>query len=323
MANFASIAAQSPFNNIGLPGQKSFYMSVAGLAALNPYYGRFASAANNSVNDEIPLVNATFFTLWLGTYDILGYAIGGGNDPANPLTPVATFAGSLQGTLSALTANGAKGAVANIPDVIEAPFFNTIPYNVLNIPDQATADALNAGYAGLNLLIISLESDDTIHFEVGPNPIIIQDAALPWGRRHILSSELVLLSLPQDSLKCAGWGSQKPVPANFILDVAEISNIQTAVDEYNDQVSQLISGKDIALVDMYTAMKEVDAGLTFEGVKVNSAFVTGNFYSTDGLNPAFRGNAVIAHYFIEAINAKFGANIPQVIVSDFPGVTLP
>ena len=233
------------------------------------------------------------------------------------------FAGSLQGTLAALTANGAKGAVANIPDVTEAPFFNTIPYNVLNIPDQATADALNAGYAGLNQLIISLESDDTIHFEVGPNPIIIQDAGVPWGRRHILSSELVLLSLPQDSLKCAGWGSQKPVPVNFILDVAEISNIQTAVNEYNDQINQLISGKDIALVDMYNAMKEVDAGLAFEGVKVNSAFVTGNFYSTDGLNPAFRGNAVIAYYFIEAINEKFGANIPQVIVSDFPGVTLP
>ncbi len=45
VANFASIAAQGPFNNIGLPGQKSFYMSVAGLAALNPYYGRFASGS--------------------------------------------------------------------------------------------------------------------------------------------------------------------------------------------------------------------------------------------------------------------------------------
>jgi hypothetical protein len=35
------------------------------------------------------------------------------------------------------------------------------------------------------------------------------------------------------------------------------------------------------------------------------------------------GSAVIAFYFIEAINEAFGANIPQVIVSDYPGVALP
>ncbi len=96
-------------------------------------------------------------------------AIGGGNDPANPLTPVAAFAGSLQGTLAALTANGAKGAVANIPDVTEAPFFHTIPYNALAL-DQANADALNAAYYPLNQLIKSLESDDTLVFRCRPEP---------------------------------------------------------------------------------------------------------------------------------------------------------
>jgi len=322
-ANFASVAAQGPFNNISTPGMKSFYMGVAGLATLNPYYGRFASALTNKVLDEIPPVNATFFTLWLGSYDVLGYAIGGGNDPANPLTPVATFAGSIQATLSTLTANGAKGAVANIPDVTDAAFFHTIPYNVLPIPDQATADLLNGAYAGLNQLIKSTGSTDTLHFVVGPNPIVIQDAALPWGMRQIHSDELVLLSMPQDSLKCAGWGSQKPVPANFILDETEIGNIQLAVDDYNTQISQLVSGADIALVDMYSIMKDLNAGLAFDNVSISPKFVTGNFYSTDGLNPSFRGNAVLAFYFIEAINAKFGAQIPQVIVSDYPGVTLP
>jgi len=45
------------------------------------------------VIDEIVPVNPTFFTLWLGSYDVLAYAIAGGNDPANPLTPVETFTG--------------------------------------------------------------------------------------------------------------------------------------------------------------------------------------------------------------------------------------
>jgi len=74
---------------------------------------------------------------------------------------------------------------------------------------------------------------------------------------------------------------------------------------------------------MYSIMKEMNSGLEFDNVSISPKFVTGNFYSTDGLNPSFRGSAVIAYYFIAAINAKFEAKIPQVIVSDYLGVTLP
>jgi hypothetical protein len=322
LANFASIALDGPYNNIGLPGTKSIYMGVPGLASLHPYYARFASSPTATIISEIAPVNATFFTLWLGSYDILGYAIGGGNDPANPITPVAQFAGSTQATIAALTANGAKGAVANIPDVTDAAFFHTIPYNVLAL-DQATADLLNGAYAGLNQIIKGAGSSDTLHFSAGQNPIVIRDATLPWGMRQIRSTELVCLSLPQDSLKCAGWGSQKPVPVQYILDETEIANIVQATSDYNAQIDQLISVADIALVDMYTILKSINAGLVFDNVKISPKFVTGNFYSTDGLNPTPAGSAVMAYYFIDAINAKFGANIPQVIVSDYPGVALP
>jgi len=319
LANFGSIAADGPFNNIGLPGLKSFYMGVPGLAALNPYYERFASFAGSKIIEEIPAVNATFFTLWLGSYDVLSYAISGGIDP---VTSEEMFAGSLQATIATLTANGAKGAVANIPDITDAPFFHTIPYNALPL-DQANADALNGAYAGLNQIIKGAGSTDTLHFIAGQNPIVIQDTSLPWGIRQIKSMELVLLSMPQDSLKCAGWGSQKAVPAHFILDESEIYNIYLALTGYNQTIDLLIAGKEIALVDMGSAMEEINQELVFDNIKVNSKFVTGNFYSTDGLNPTPLGSAVVAYYFIEAINAKFDAIIPQVIVSDYPGVTLP
>jgi hypothetical protein len=319
LANLASVAAGGPYNNISTPGLKSFYMAVPGMATLNPYYGRFASAPANTVNDEIPLVNATFFTMWLGSYDALSNAISGG---ADPLTSVEMFAGSLQGTLATLTANGAKGAVANIPDVLDAPFFHTIPYNALPL-DETSAGQLNAGYAQLNMMIKSLGSDDTVHFTAGQNPLVIQDAALPWGMRQIRSNELVLLSMPQDSLKCAGWGSQKPVPATFVLDSTEISAINGKIAEYNTAISGLANGTDIVLVDMYSVLKEMNEGFVFDNVNIGPKFVTGNFYSTDGLNPTPMGSAVVAYYFIEAINEAFGANIPQVIVSDYPGVKLP
>ena len=318
-ANFANIAAQGPFNNISTPGMKTFYMAVQGMATLNPYYGRFASAPTNKVLDEIPLASGTFFTLWLGSYDALSNAISGGVDP---LTPVETFTGSLQATLATLTANNAKGAVANIPDVLDAPFFHTIPYNALPL-DEASAAQLNAGYAQLNMLIKSLGFTDTLVFTAGQNALVIQDASLPWGMRQIKSNELVLLSLPQDSLKCGGWGSMKPVPANYILDATEIGNITSAIDNYNTAISGLVSGTGIALVDMYSVMKGLNDGYVFDNVTFSTKFVTGNFYSTDGLNPTPRGSAIVAYYFIEAINTAFGASIPQVIVGDYAGVTFP
>jgi hypothetical protein len=70
-------------------------------------------------------------------------------------------------------------------------------------------------------------------------------------------------------------------------------------------------------------MKDMNAGLVFDNVMISPKFVTGNFYSTDGLNPTPRGSAMLAYYFIDAINAKFSAKIPQVIVSDYPGVAIP
>jgi hypothetical protein len=271
------------------------------------------------VLDEIPLVNASFFTLWLGSYDVLSNAISGGLDP---LTPVETFTAAMQGTLATLRANGAKGAIANVPDVLDAPFFHTIPYNALPL-DQASADMLNAAYAPLNMMIKGAGSTDTLVFAAGQNALVIQDASLPWGIRQVESTELVLLSLPQDSLKCAGWGSQKPVPAKYILDAGEITNIQTATANYNAAIGPLADGTEVILVDMYSILKEMNTGFVFEGVDVGTKFVTGNFYSTDGLNPTPIGSAVIAYYFIDAINAGFAANIPQVIVSDYPGVALP
>jgi len=317
-ANFASVAGQGPYHNISTPGMKTFYMAVPGMAQLNPYYGRFASGAGNAVNDEIPLANGTFFTLWLGSYDVLSNAISGGVDP---LTTVQVFTGSLQMTLAKLTENGAKGAIANVPDVLDAPFFHTIPYNALPL-DETSAAQLNAGYAPLNMMIKSLGSTDTLVFTVGQNPLVIQDASLPWGMRQVKSNEYVLMSLPQDSLKCGGWGSQKPVPANYILDANEIAAIETAITGYNAAIEGLVTGENI-LVDMYSVLKEMNGGFVFDNVNIGTKFVTGNFYSTDGLNPTPMGSAVVAHYFIEAINEGFGASIPQVIVSDYPAVTLP
>jgi len=84
----------------------------------------------------------------------------GGNDITNPTV----FANVYQGLVDALTANGAKGVVANIPSVTTAPFFTTVPHNPITaaglgaglLPQGTPAQQLAAGTAAINQLTAQL-----------------------------------------------------------------------------------------------------------------------------------------------------------------------
>lgn len=75
------------FNNMGVPGAKSFHLvapgygNVAGVptGSANPYFARFASSENATVVGDAAAQNPTFFSLWIGNNDILGYATSGGS----------------------------------------------------------------------------------------------------------------------------------------------------------------------------------------------------------------------------------------------------
>ena len=63
-----------PFNNMGVPGAKSFHLGLEGYgnvanfpAAANPYFIRMASSPNATVIGDAVSQNPTFFALWIGT----------------------------------------------------------------------------------------------------------------------------------------------------------------------------------------------------------------------------------------------------------------
>ncbi len=109
------------FNNMGVPGAKSFHLlasgygDVANLATgqANPYFVRFASSAGTTVLADAIAQNPTFFSLWIGGNDELGYATAGGDATVNPLTPPATFDTAYNAIISQLVAGGRKGVIAN------------------------------------------------------------------------------------------------------------------------------------------------------------------------------------------------------------------
>lgn len=145
-----------PFQNLGVPGAKSFHLLFDGYgnpanlatATANPYYIRMASSPSATVLGDAMSQNPTFFTLSeIGGNDVLGYATSGG-DGSNNITPVdgppgVGFNASFGALVTTLTSNGAKGVVTNVPYITDLPHFTTVPHNPIPL-DANTAGFLNS-----------------------------------------------------------------------------------------------------------------------------------------------------------------------------------
>jgi lysophospholipase L1-like esterase len=338
--NFQSIAADGPFNNMGVPGAKSFHLGVEGYGALNPYFGRFASAATTSVLADALAQNPTFFTLWIGNNDVLAYALEGA--AADSITPMPYFQGSIGAILGALDGIGAKGAIANIPNITSIPYFtfmNTrLPYKGL-VLDATQAGQLNYAYQQFELYLASIGINYSygFNFVEGTNAFVVEDENIPFPDalaafrvRQMTAGELFLLTLPTDSLINHGMGSVNTsgaqpmpygIPDKYILSTIEINEIETATTAFNTVIKNFASQFDIAFVDMNAKLAEIEqGGVVYDGVPFTTAFITGNSFSLDGVHMTAQGNALAANYFIDAINAKYNSVLKHVSPRLYPGI---
>lgn len=180
-----------PFNNMGIPGAKSIDLDFIGYgsSAGNPYFARFASTPGATVVTDALAQNPTFFSLWIGGNDVLGYALTGG-DGTNPITSTTTFRGTYNSLISKMTAGESEGVVANIPYVTSLPHFTTVPYNPLTSSvlgsgstavGEATIAALNNQlYGPLKQALTAFSAGSRINLlsTSGGNPLLIKDETL-------------------------------------------------------------------------------------------------------------------------------------------------
>lgn len=188
-------------NSFGVPGARAIDAVFSGYGLANPFFGRFASAADASMIGDAARAQGTFFTVWLGSNDVLGWALSGGSapdgevDPAaqatNPatLTSIASFTQAYQGIISSMLATPeAKGVAINIPPVTLLPFFRAVGYNPVPL-GEANAAALNAGYFQYNqgldgaVQLGQITAEEAarrkIDFAASPvNPVVIVDEDL-------------------------------------------------------------------------------------------------------------------------------------------------
>lgn len=197
-----------PFNNMGVPGAKSFHLVAEGYGSLagvplglsNPYFARFASSDNATMLGDAVAQNPSFFSLWIGNNDILSFATSGGVgvnqlgnlDPStygsSDITDPNVFGSVYSNLIAGLSTSASGGVVFNIPDVTNIPFFTTVPVNPIPL-DQATADLLNQQFAAYNTqvlpglanfgIITAEEAQQRqINFSAGQNFVTLQDENL-------------------------------------------------------------------------------------------------------------------------------------------------
>ncbi|WP_405610335.1 G-D-S-L family lipolytic protein [Polaribacter sp. Asnod1-A03] len=234
-------------NNFGVPGAKSFHLvaegygSVAGVAlgSANPYYARFASSSTATVLGDALAQNPTFFTLSeIGGNDVLGYALSGGTgvdqtgnyDPTtygvSDITDPNIFANVFNSIITNLTANGAKGVVANLPYITNLAHFTTVPYNPLdpnNVDFAAQIPTLNTVYGALNQIFNGLgETSRVVEFSTtSANSVVIKDEALTD-----LSTTITAILADSSNTTFIGFVQSMGLPAEAAPLVAQLLGAQ-------------------------------------------------------------------------------------------------
>lgn len=328
-----SIAALGPYNNLGVPGIRATdflvnnYANIAGFYGNAEYAKRFYKDPSKRPLDEVSYVmnsiKPTFFTLWIGANDVLGYATGGGegNAPGSPLlgiifpddiSPVDLFKKCYDSVLNNMLNGGAKGVLINIPDITAIPLFTTIPPRGLELTE------IEANYLNQDPSLQGMQ------FVAGDNLFVIEDEAATGGIRQITPNEFVILSSEVlDSIKCGGWGKTTPIPKEHTLTTDEIANVNNFTAAFNQVILEAAQKHKLAHVDINSYLKTVISGIKYNGVEYNTEFVGGGAFSLDGVHLTPRGYALVANEVIRAINATYGSTIPPADVNAYPGLKFP
>jgi len=308
------------YNNIGVPGAKSFNGDDAGYGNLNigpismmnanPYFARFASDNVVSMIDDAQAQVPSFFVLWIGNFDILFYATAGAPGTANPpygtgsndVTDPAVFTPAYQGLVASLKTPTNKGVLVNIPDVSTLSYFTTVPFDAISL-DAATAASANADYAAYNSALVTAESlmfisaeeltQRTITFVEGQNALVIEDESLTFvagipSIRQATQKDLVVLPASRvigteqtPGNPATVWGVGTALLDGDVVTEYELGLIETARTAYNVTIkNEVDADPDLLLFDADAFFTE----LSTTGILYGSGGISSTFAQGGGIS---------------------------------------
>jgi hypothetical protein len=284
-----NIGQSTVYHNLGIYGAIVKDVTSAALYGRSPFFGIVLRGLGTVVREAASL-NPTFISFEYGANEVLGPATSG---VITSLPSVAEFDSTLRWALDsvAVLAPAAKLVMFNIPDPTGIPF-------VTNFPPVSRNDAGNPiGLLGPGGLLLT--PADRVLLSAGPR--------LAAGTGFPLGSHSYIAIGPNTYAP----GTGRFLTDSLVLSANEISVLQTRLAGYNHAIERLARDRGAALVDLNALLRSVaTTGIDFAGTTYTSAFVTGGFFSLDGVHPTDFAQGVICNAMIEAVNARFGAHVP-------------
>lgn len=308
--------------NLGIPGIKVANVTTNGYGFNNPlgfnqFFERLLPSTTPGgltsylqyVQERVTTLKPTFFTNWLGNNDVLGYASSGG--AGDVLTPVADFTTKYRQVLDVLTANGAKGLVATIPNVTNVPLFKTVTAALVKASIRSNPAIPNAANASLYIRT----GAGTVREATDADLLLLTAQA-------VIGTGASPTSLPVG----VGYSATQanPLPSQYVLDADEVTAAVTRTSELNAVIRAEASARGLALFDANAFFETVAAkGFATNAVDNKTTYVSGNIFSLDGVHPTPRGYAIVANEMLNAINSKYGSTFRGVNANEYSGTVFP
>ena len=263
----ATINVNNP--NIGLST-----LDNAESATFYPVLGTFGAGFTQV--QAAAALHAQYATVWLGSNDVLKYALSGGVLPA---TDPAQFYNDILAVIRTLQASGAKVAVANLFDVLDSSYFTS-------------AGEMQALLTELGVPVIA-------------QPVYL--ATVPSGGYLTLTGFFKVLGAIEASAAPPALAAGDTIPGAFA------AAIQSYNTNYNTQIAAAATATGATLVDVHAVYATIYAGGGYPvSLHCCSTIYGGGLASLDGLHPSNTGYAIIANTFIQTLDTAFGLTIPAV-----------
>lgn len=283
-----------PYDNLGVPGSR-VNDTLTRVTDNGGIHDLILRGIGTALQQAIAL-QPTFVTLWIGNNDALAAATSGIVIDGVTLTTKAAFDQAYLTIVANLRQTSARMAFATIPNVTAIPFVTTVPPFIIN-PQTGQPVLVNG--------------QPITYIGVAPNDFVLLTAQTAIRNGFGIPTAL--------------GGNGQPLPDQAVLTAAEANTINARVAQYNDTIRAAASQAGAALWDVNAFFDEVaHDGYHIGGITFTESFLTGGVFSFDGVHPSKFGYAVAANEFIKAINAQYGASIPEVnLYPFFSGGTLP
>jgi lysophospholipase L1-like esterase len=280
-----------PIQNWGVPGMALGDIRTAGYSTANPFFERLlpATAKNKSYLEVVSETSPTFFTCWIGINDVLSFATSGGT---RPLTDAAVFTTNCKELFAVLASKQAKGVVANLFDVTQAPYFGLV--TVVSLRGQNNA---------------------TVYIRTGKGTV-----RAATDKDLIMPSAANTAGIPNNSGIPKGYFPNYPLDNTEVLDSDEVAQIQERIAVFNGVIEAETKARNIPLLNANEGFGKLKAGIVENGQTLNNVFLTGGIYSLDGIHLTPRGNAWLANEFLKVINQTYKARFELLDLNKYDGV---